>query len=172
MNKVGKVAYDTTALYGRFRTFISTVFVTLISIILIIQSINMYNEEQIYKDTVVATINSSLCKVNYVKNDRSYDCDLSVSYKKGSGVYQSQITTINSIKYNMGSTINITYNKDNITDIKIPVNKLTKYVFFIIAVFLIILSWSNLYFVIKNKTYASIQGSLGLVNDIFRRNNK
>ena len=172
MNKVGKVAYNTTALYGRYRTFISTVFVTLISIILIIESINMYNEEQIYKDTVLATINSSLCKVNYVKNDMSYDCNLSVTYKKGTGIYRSQITTINSVKYNMGGIINITYNKDNISDIKIPVNKLTKYVFFIIGIFLIILSWSMMYFVIKNKTYASIQGSLGLVNDISRRNNK
>lgn len=170
LNKVGKAAYETTALYGRIRTILGTITATVFAIVFIIIGTRMFMDSRKYQTTVIADITNSSC---YKTENEGYRCELNVSYKVNGKTYTSNVSPGDNKKYNTGNKIVIGYNKDDPNDIVVPLNKIFIMLFVFGGLLMLISSWVHLYFVMKSKTFAAIEGTSGIIdNFILRKNNK
>ena len=170
LNKVGKVAYETTAIYGRIRSILGTIFGTIFAIVFMIIGIRMFMDSRKYKNTVMADITSASCyKIN--AENSGYHCELNVTYSVNDKQYTVNLKPKDNKKYVIGNKLLIGYNINDPKDIIVPINQVFILLFFFGGLFMIISSWVHLYFVMKSKTYAAIEGSAGFYNNFIRRKN-
>ena len=169
LNRVGKVAYNTTALYGRVRSILGTIAATIFSIVFIIIGLRMIIDSRKYSKNIIADITNASC---YQTENKGYTCELDVSYKVGNKTYTSNISSNDNRKYATGNKIQVAYNINNPQDVVIPINQLYILLFIFGGLLMLVSSWINLYFVMRNKTYAAIEGTAGLVNNFIIRKNR
>jgi len=170
LNKVGRAAYETTALYGRIRSVLGTIVATVFAIVFIIIGIRMFMDSRKYKNTVTADITNASC---YKTENQGYNCELNVSYKVNGKTYNSNVSPGDNKKYVKGTKLQIAYNKDDHNDVVVPVNQVFILLFVFGGLLMLVSSWVHLYFVMTSKTFAAIEGTAGIVdNFILRKNNK
>ena len=141
LNKVGKVAYETTALYGRVRSVLGTIAATIFSIVFIIIGLRMFLDSRKYSNNIIADITNASC---YQTENKGYSCELNVSYKVGGKTYTSNLSPIDNKKYVTGNKIQAAYNINNPQDVVIPINQLYILLFVFGGLLMLVSSFSSL----------------------------
>tara|TARA_B100000787_G_C16184729_1_gene293956 strand:- start:1143 stop:1700 length:558 start_codon:yes stop_codon:yes gene_type:complete len=179
MEKVGKVAYNSTAAYGRFKATTGLMLTFLISSILLSWGLfNLYTK--MTTSVAVAKIIDPDCHKNEfvakkVDNGRPtpllYTCSLNVKYMLDKE-YNSYLGYNGNKQYYKGQNIKIAYNNHDVRDIEWPVSIWLIIVPIIAAVIMFVLSYSNYYMTKTNKDYAAIKGSFDLISNLKSLTNK
>jgi len=172
MDKVGKIAYNSTAAYGRFKATTGLMLTFLISSILLVWGIyNLY--KKMTTNVAVAKIVEANCHKNkfsdnQISNNKLpqllYSCSLNIRYKLDK-VYNSYIGYNGNKQYYKGQNIKIAYDKNDVRDVEWPVSIWLGIIPVIASIILFALSYSNYYMTKNNKDYAAIKGSFNLLNN-------
>ena len=158
--------YSGTALYGRIRVIISSIVGGLICIGLIIMGIKVLLTKDIHSKHVAATVSNSTC--NSIGNN-TYTCVYTLTFNVNEKTYMVNKSETVSTPILNGSTINVSYNPDNPNDIETGISHKTLGLIMIGAGLLIALVLSIiLYFTMKYKQFAAVEGVVGAIGDISR----
>jgi hypothetical protein len=156
--------YNTTSEIGKTTTTIQ--FYIALCLGLILACCGSYFVSQ--KSTMVngtATIASATCnqvtKVTNGKSSISYSCTLSISYVVDGKTYTSNIVADNSTPYMVGTTIDISYDPKNPSNVTLRQMSGTMMgsISCCIGITIVCAASLNYYFASKSKAYAAYQGA-------------
>ena len=172
MERFGKVAYNSTAAYGRFRATTGLMLAAVISGLLMVWGVyNLY--KKMTTSIALAKITEPNCLLNEVdKNKNSntipsitYTCNLDIAYTLDRN-YNSTLAYYGNNKYSKGQPIKIAYSKNDIRDIEWPVSIWIIIIPILASIILFGLSYSNYYMTKTSKDYAALKGSFNIMNNI------
>ena len=149
MNSTTRVVYGGLATYGKINVIIGTIVSSIIVIILLIIGVKMF----LTKDTQTAMISGIInnMSIHYIVDDKHYAIEL------------VDKTLVN------GQTVNVLYDPLNPSDARLS-SQLSKKSFggvlIVIAVGMAIISGLVLYFTLKYKEFATIEGGFSAVGQI------
>lgn len=178
MERIGKVAYNSTAAYGRFRATTGLMLVVVISGILMVWGVyNLY--KKMTTSIALAKITEPNCRLNELEKNKdsntipsiSYTCNLDITYTLDK-IYYSKLSYYGNKQYYKGELIKIAYSNNDIRDIEWPVSNWIIIIPILVSIILFGLSYSNYYMTKTSKDYAALRGSLNIMNNISRLTKK
>ena len=166
--------------YGRFKAWSTAITATFVGIILIIIFTNMYNDNKKF-ETVNARVVQSNCtsytqtkktqsKKNTIETTKTlYDCNLLLNYNVKGQEYTSNYKKEElSDEIQVGTELKIDYNTEDPTKITEGAS-MTVYgamAGIIFMLFVIFLSYLNVYLVMTSNTIAGVQGTIGFASNL------
>lgn len=159
---VSNDVYSGLSTYGRFSSIMGLVVVGLIGLVLILIGAIILRHKSRHTKSVIANIQSANCTTS----NKSTSCTLNVQYTVDSKSYTATVTTNNNVYYMSDSKVEIYYNPSNPSDATFrPMSKGLGIGLIVGGLVLILLGGLNVYFTMKSKTYAAIEGGVGLAYD-------
>lgn len=119
MSSLGTDIYKGTASYGRFIALVQFYILIVAAIIFFIVGLYLLFQKQTDLIDTTATITKADCSQYTDGKNITYNCMLTVSYMVNDKEMTGTINTISEIPYFTGRTINVTYNKFDITDVQL-----------------------------------------------------
>lgn len=169
---------QTAEIYGILRAVISALFVTVIGLPIIIFLIILYNKNKNYKSTKAKIIEPNcdeLIETSYNNNHKKqitnkyFSCNMNLEYYVNKNKIENKIIKSNSnVKYQKNDTISIGYLPNDPYNISLDYKskKNISIIGIIVIITIMLLTFLNLYLVIKYKLVARVQGALGFASNL------
>lgn len=168
--ELGQEVYSGMAEYGKIRSGISLVFVSIIALVFIIIGCYLVLKKETYTEKVIGKIEKSDCTVIIKGDNKSYNCSLEIKYKVNDIEYTLKTTTDSSTQYVSGNNIDVYVNKDNHSDASIQYGtKTIGWIMIGIALIIWIGTALHFYFSMKYKGFAAFTGASDVAS-AFSRN--
>ncbi len=156
--------------FGRFYVTVGSVITTILGLLLAGFAIYLLTHKERTTIETTASIIDRYC-VPYVSPSGEsrivmYDCQLTVSYNIDGLIYTSNIHTNSSINYRIGENIEIQYDPDDPTNIRLKTasNQTIGLILLGAAAFMIIITWIWWYIVKKYDFVSAASGFAGIFN--------
>jgi len=122
-SNLGEEIYSDSASFGRIMTYIYSVILTGISLLLIYVGVKILKTPQTYTGKTSAKVNTVDCTKNIVNSSNgsstTYNCSISVTYKVNDVDYTTSLQDASSYEIKTGDSVNIEYNPTNPADSRI-----------------------------------------------------
>ena len=168
MESISNTLYTDSAKLGNLKSIFVLISAAIVAVILISISLMKFTSPNVYLP-IKGTIVNTNCTNDTVNNKPAFNCILDVSYSIDNTKHKSTLVTNSSNAYENEQSIDIEYNKENLTDIRIPAlsNTATGSILLSFAVLALAGAYLNYYLTTNYKLYASAQGAQ-TVYSIFR----
>ena len=168
-DSVGNKVYSGLGEFAVINSVISLVIGIIISIVLIVIGISVITKKKVYIETVQATVTKSTCSQVSGNSTVMYKCDMDIEYKVGGKDYVASLEKTSNIKYQVGSKLEIYYDKNNPENASTSKDSnLIAYILIPVALTIMAAVIVNLYLVRKYKGYAAISGGVSAASIIGR----
>ena len=169
---------QTAEIYGTLRSALGALIVTVIGLPIIIFLMILYNKNKNYISTKAKIIEPNcdeLIETTYNNNQKKqitnkyFSCNMLITYNVNGDKLETNIVKSNSnIKYRKNDTLEIGYLPNNPYNVSLDYNskKTISIVGIIIIIIIMLLTFLNLYLVIKYKSFARVQGALGIASNL------
>lgn len=160
----GERVLDVAADYGRIKTLIISIILSVIFIIVSFFIVPILYKEEEYPNSVEGKVTSKNCTNNSNNNNVNNNCNISVQYTVNNKEYNKNFYISN---YDGSSTITVWYKTENPESS--TVNRMSKkgYAIILLVVLLITLcSWMIWYFSKKSKAFAASQAVFDTISVI------
>ena len=169
---------QTAEIYGTLKSALTTLVVTAIGLPIIIFLIILYSKNKNFKSTKAKIIEPNcdeLVETSYNDKDKKYitnkyfSCNMLIEYNVNGKKMENRIIKSNSnIKYRKNDTLYIGYLPSNPYNISLDYKskKTISIVGIVIIIIIMFLTFLNLYLVIKYKSFARVQGALGIASNL------
>lgn len=157
---IGTEVYSGMAEYGKIRSGISLVFVTIIALVFIIIGGYLAFRKETYTRKVIGKIEKSECTVVTRGDKKSYNCSLEIKYKVNDKEYTLNTISESSTQYVVGNNIDVYVNEENHSDASIQSGyKKIGWIMIGIALVIWIGTALHFYFSLKYKGFAAFTGA-------------
>jgi len=153
--------YNASADLGVLESKVHLVVGIIISILVMIGGIYMFNVNQGNFTDGEGTVTHANCTETHMGNNIIFDCVLDINYNTNGQQYAGVIRTNSATKYGVGSTVGISYNTNDPSKVSMKKinDKYVSYILSIIALAIIGCAYAQYYMATENKTYAAISGA-------------
>lgn len=161
------MVYSGVATYGRIRVIIGSIGGGLICLGLIAGGIYIVLHKDNHTSTASALVYNSKCSL--IGNNQ-YMCNFTLTYSANGIKYSSQQSGTYNYPILEGSSLGISYNPNDPNDIMIgtPPSKAMGVILIVSGVIVGLITGLILYFTMKYKEFAAVEGAVGAVHDIAR----
>lgn len=164
--------YEAAADYGKIRSIIAAIIVTIIGVIAISVGVYFIRSKDSYDKEVLGLVQESICNQITKKDSKGnrtiqYECNINVLYKVDNKEYTKSFIVTQSNQIAKNSNIELEYDSTNLEDVRIKQIK-NKYIgsgSIVIATIVIVIAWLVVFFTQKSKTFSAVTGSLGFASD-------